>query len=187
MIHPNCSELVIKVEFEDLDDLKSLIRSVLEKTSSAVAVDEWITSYSKTPLSILYDREHIYQEIDLDDVTIADTYGVRHIGIHKDKLPHSLVRKLPSWLMNNDYVSVYVSRGNGSVFLSLDDDFVEFNIGDGDEDSFNIFADISRALETSPFPNGGGSLTYFLRWCRKNGYEDIVKDCLHWGYSDDTS
>jgi len=187
MIHPNCSELVVKVGFENIDDLKSLIKWILEETASVLAIVEYIYTYSKVPLAEDYDKERVYYEIDPDDIEIKDVNGERYLGIDINKLPQSLSKKLPSWLTYGNMVSVYISKGKGSVLLDLDDDFVEFSISDGDEKSYKIFADISRVLIASPFPNDGGSISYFLEWCKKNGYEDIVKDCAYWGYVDDTS
>ncbi len=178
MLHPNCSELVIKVEYKDLDDLKSLIKTLLEKTKAKLAVHESIFTYSKIPLAQIRDREILHYPVDPDDIVIKQiSSGELLLGVNKEKLPQNISRQLPPWAFYGGIVSVYLTKERSSILLTVDNEFIEFSINHGEQESYKLFAEISRVLFAPPFLDGGGSIVPFWEWCKTNGYEDIAKEC----------
>lgn len=166
MIHPNCSELVIEVSCDDLEDVKNILRFIMNHTNTRLCVDDFIYTYSDTPLSDKYKIRDFVYPVSLELLTTSKD----GLTVPKNILPPLLQE------IANDIgpLSLSLRRKKARVFVNKYTPFLQLYISDGEQKSFKLFADIARLLNIRPRPEDGGNIDYFYSWCVKNGYKDLI-------------
>ena len=167
MIHPNCSELVIEIGCDDLENVKEILRFIMEHTNSRLYVDDFIYTYSDTPLAEKYKIRDIIYPISLDCLIVSGD----GLTVPRSVLPPDL----QEIARDLGLLSLSLRRKKAHVSINKYSPFLQLYISDGERDSFELFAEIARLLNIKPHPEDGGNIEYFYAWCKKHGYQDLIK------------
>ncbi len=171
LIHPNCSELITAIKFKDEDDIRNILKKILEETHSNLVVDDLVTIYSKTPLNKDYPYEDLKINFDIEpDEIVLKRFGDYYLGVNR-RIPDHL-----SGIAKKCLLTIYITRKRSSVWIDVDGNYLKFSISDGDENSFKLIADIARIVNHPVIPYDGGDDAYFKSWCKKHGYEALVEE-----------
>jgi len=173
MIHPNCSEIVVRTGVRGIEEIKSLLKQIIEETNLALIIRASCLTYSEIPLCKTRRIIEVVSEVSPDDIEIFNHCGDKAIGVKINKLPEKARRTISSWSSCGNYTTVRLidKKSKGQIFMSYTDECLKLWISDGDINSYEAFAKICRICSSFPY-SSGGSLGMFEEWCRNNGYDD---------------
>jgi hypothetical protein len=181
MYYPSCSELVVMLGLTDIGDIKRVLRRILHITKSKLVASSILKVDSLYPNADVVIS--ISQVISPDDIVIADG----QIGLPLEKVKNKLCKLLYKKTFTTRYIEiipVYVENKKTGYYLRVEINSEAGGHGlqfypysDADEESFPaltaILEDYYGIAKWRTYD--GGSPSYFVRWSKRNGKYDLVK------------
>ncbi len=168
IIAPDLLSLSIDVKYKDENDIRSILSKILKETNASLMVEEYITSFSDTPLSNDFEDVRVCFYLQPEDIVLKKIGNIPFLGVRKHKIPSILKDAGEPFLL-------FIVKDGACIDLDLSLDLLSFSIPCSDIQSFSLFSKISRILNTKVSLQDKEDKC-FRAWCKKHGYEDILGD-----------